>query len=406
MNDAVIVRAYELARERYAALGVSTDRALETLAGATMFLPCWHGDDAAGLGSAPPYAAAPVRPGAARTAEELRRDLAKALSLIPGAHGISITPAYGEFPAGHDRLRPAAEHFQGWGEWAARRSVTLDLRVDCGGPRQFTLSHLDGSVRRTWMEYIDRCRKLAAGLHRDGIAANRCTLAIADRDGESLNRHAHRALLREALDELLDGERRSITNLQTLLLPDSGAQAGEYAICSTSFVFGYVLSDHATICMPVHPDDTRAADEVSVLLQFVDELGLSIGGGRTRAGLPPADDRLLRVLREVVRSDAVTQVHFLPDFLEPRLNRVGGWVLAVRSLQRLLLQALLEPDRRLRALEKEGDRFAIRATLEEISSLPYGAVWDYFCLTRGVPCGDAYIPEIDLYERDILDKRK
>src|SRR5262245_51138917 len=93
--------AYALARERHASLGVDTDQALAALGQIALSLHCWQGDDVGGFESpgtplSGGIAATGSYPGKARNADELRRDLDRAYSLIPGVHRLNLHAIYAE----------------------------------------------------------------------------------------------------------------------------------------------------------------------------------------------------------------------------------------------------------------------------------------------------------------------
>jgi L-rhamnose isomerase len=106
-----------------------------------------------------------------------------------------------------------------------------------------------------------------------------------------------------------------------------------------------------------------------------------------------------------VRHDALERVHIGLDYFDASLNRVAAWAVGARNMLKALLAALLEPLDLLCRHEAEGD-FASRLTLlEELKSMPCGAVWDFYCQQKGVPVGLDVLRQIKAYEKTVLSKR-
>ncbi len=86
-------------------------------------------------------------------------------------------------------------------------------------------------------------------------------------------------------------------------------------------------------------------------------------------------------------------------------NRVAAWVIGTRCMLKALLIALLEPIQTPRGLETSGDCTGRLALLEELKTLPFGVVWDYYCLQQAVPVGLAWLEQVRAYERNVLSRR-
>lgn len=93
------------------------------------------------------------------------------------------------------------------------------------------------------------------------------------------------------------------------------------------------------------------------------------------------------------------------DYFDASINRIGAYVVGIRSTQKALLQALLEPTDKLREYEKRDNNFQRLAYLEELKAMPWNAVYNYYCLQQGVPVGNEYIKEIEIYESEVTSKR-
>src|SRR3954466_14258115 len=162
--------AYTLAQTRYADLGVDTDQALAALGNIALSLHCWQGDDVGGFESPDAalgggLAATGNYPGKARNADQLRGDLDRAFSLIPGDHRLNLHASYAETggkKVERDELRP--EHFAGWVEWAKARNHGLDFNPTLFSHPMaesgFTLASYDPDVRQFWVRHCIACREI------------------------------------------------------------------------------------------------------------------------------------------------------------------------------------------------------------------------------------------------------
>jgi L-rhamnose isomerase len=412
--------AYALAKERYAALGVETDKALETLAHIPISLHCWQGDDVGGfeapggeLGGG--LAATGNYPGKARTADELRRDLDKAYSLIPGKHRLNLHAIYAETggrKVERNELRP--EHFAAWVDWAKDKGHGMDFNPTCfSHPKAasgFTLSSYDAGIRKFWIEHCIACRKI--GEHFGRALGTPCVTNIWIPDGSKdipADRKTPRALLNDSLDEILADEIDPRYNLDAVESKLFGLGSESYVVGSHEFYLGYAVANGVLLCLDsghFHPTEV-ISDKLSSVLMFVDEVLLHVSRGVRWDSdhVVILSDELEAIAQEIVRGDFLEQVHIGLDFFDASINRIAAWVIGSRNTMRALLLALLEPGDQLRALEVSGDYTGRLALLEELKGLPFGAVWDYFCLKQGVPVGLNFMDEIRDYEKRELARR-
>jgi L-rhamnose isomerase len=416
-----IERAYAVAREQYETLGVDTEAAMAALASKSISIHCWQGDDVAGFES--PDAAlrgggiqvTGSHPGRARTVEELRMDLEKALSLVPSNHRLNLHAIYGEFRgAPVDRDAIGIEHFQGWIDWARERKLGLDFNATLfSHPRAeagFTLSSKDEGTRRFWIAHVKRCREIAARM--GGELRSPCVHNLWIPDGmkdHCVDRAGHRALLRESLDAIYDGDPGGGLIKDAVESKLFGIGSESFVVGSHEFYLGYALERGLMPCLDLghfHPTES-VADKISALLPFYPELLLHVSRGVRWDSdhVVILDDPIREVALEIVRGDALDRVHLALDFFDASVNRVGAWVTGVRATIKALLFALLEPTETLRTLEEEGDYFGRMALLEELRAMPFGAVWDYHCEYSGVPAGGTWIEQVRDYERQVLSKR-
>ncbi len=413
--------AYDQARERYAALDVDTEAALERLAATPISLHCWQGDDVGGfenpggeLGGG--LAATGNYPGKARSADELRADLDLAYRLIPGRHRLNLHAIYAETggrPVARDALGP--EHFAAWLDWAKAGGHGLDFNPTCFShplaADGATLSHRDPAVRRFWIDHCIACRRI--GVHFGRALGTPCVTNIWVPDGSKdtpADRLAPRLRLRDALDAVLAEPLDPAHNRDAVEAKLFGLGSESYVVGSHEFYLGYAARRPGTLlCLDsghFHPTEV-ISDKISAVLLAVDELLLHVSRGVRWDSdhVVTLGDELQAIMQELVRADALGRTHIGLDFFDASINRVAAWVIGTRSAQRALLMALLEPRDTLRRYEDAGDYTARLALLEEQKGLPWAAVWDAFCARQGVPVGMAFLDEIRAYEAQVLALR-
>ncbi len=412
--------AYRLAKERYATLGVDTDAALETLAQVPISLHCWQGDDVGGFESPDAelgggLAATGNYPGKARNADELRRDLDKAYSLIPGTHRLNLHAIYAETggqKVERNELRP--EHFVRWIDWARENDHCIDFNPTCFShplaQSGFTLSSYDEDVRNFWIEHCIACRKI--GEHFGRELGTPCVTNIWIPDGFKdipVDRKTPRMLLKDSLDRIFAEKIDPHYNLDAVEGKLFGIGSESYVVGSHEFYLSYAVTNGVLLCLDsghFHPTEV-ISDKLSSVLAFMDEILLHISRGVRWDSdhVVILSDELQAIMQELVRGDFLHRVHIGLDFFDASINRVAAWVIGTRNALRALLMALLEPTDRMRAMEIAGDYTGRLALLEELKGLPFGAVWDYFCWQKDVPIGISFMDEIRDYERQELAKR-
>jgi L-rhamnose isomerase len=421
MNEATeIEKGYEWARERYARLGVPTERALEVLGGMAVSLHCWQGDDVGGFESDEGLSGGGIQatgnyPGKARNADELRADLERALSLVPGQHRVNLHAIYAEAHGRQvDRDRLGPEHFAGWVDWARSRGLALDFNgTFFSHPRAaggFTLSSRDEGIRRFWVDHAIACRKIGERFGRE--LGSPCVTNVWVPDGfkdTPVDRKTPRAILKRSLDEAFAEKISPDFQRDAVEGKLFGLGSESYVVGSHEFYLGYALENRKLLCLDsghFHPTE-GIADKLSSVLTYLDEVLLHVSRGVRWDSdhVVVLSDDLRAITEEVVRGDYLARVRIGLDFFDASINRVAAWVIGTRCLLKALLIALLEPIERLRALEAAGDYTGRLALLEELKSLPFGAVWDYYCLRQGVPAGPDWLADVKAYERDVLARR-
>ena len=416
MKDTLIQQAYDVARERYAALGIDTDNVLNALQGISLSLHCWQADDVTGFESGGALTggiqATGNYPGRARNIEELRADILEATSLIPGRHRLSLHEIYGEFGGQFvDRDQVEPRHFEGWMQWAQEHDMKLDFNsTSFSHPKSgdLSLANPDKGIRDFWIGHTRRCRAIAEEMgQRQGDA---CIMNLWVHDGSkdiTVNRMKYRELLKESLDAVFAQEYAHMKDCVESKVFGIGLES--YTVGSNDFYIGYAAQRGKLITLDTghfHPTES-VADKVSSLLLFVPELMLHVSRPVRWDSdhVTIMNDETMDLCKEIVRCDALNRVHIGLDYFDASINRIGAYVIGSRATQKCLLQALLEPLDTLRAYEAAGQGFERLALLEECKSLPWNAVWDMFCLRNGVPVGEEFIPAVEDYEKRVLSKR-
>ena len=410
--------AYSLSLERYASLGVDTEAALTSLATLPVSIHCWQGDDVGGFehGTQPLGGGIAVTgnyPGKARTPCELRADLEKALSLIPGKHRVNLHACYGEFgekPVDRDAVEPA--HFKGWISWAKSHGLGLDFNPTFfshpNASDGFTLAHQSKDVRNFWIEHGKRSREIGASMGRALGSSTVTNFWVPDGFKDTpADRSAPRERLAESLDEIFKTPLKGSADAVEPKLFGIGSES--YVVGSAEFYLAYAVSRKKMLCLDsghFHPTE-NVADKISSVLQFLPEVLLHVSRGVRWDSdhVVVYNDELQSIAREIVANGFLKRVRLGLDYFDASINRVAAWVIGTRALQRALLVALLEPTRALRETEADGDFTSRLALQEELKTLPFGAVWEEFCARQEVPAGLDWIGEVRAYEEAVLSKR-
>jgi L-rhamnose isomerase len=413
-TDRQVRDAYTLAKERYTALGVDVDQALDVLAQISISLHCWQGDDVGGFENPDAelsggIAATGNYPGKARTPDELRSDLDMAYSLIPGTHRLNLHAIYAETGgAAVERNELQPEHFARWVDWAKEGEHGLDFnptlfshpKADSG----LTLASYDQGIRQFWIEHCIACRRIGAYFGRE--LGTPCVTNIWIPDGLKdvpVDRKTPRLLLRDSLDQIFAQPISPQHNLDAVEGKLFGLGSESYVVGSHEFYLAYAVANDVLLCLDAghfHPTEV-ISDKLSAVLSFVDEVLLHVSRGVRWDSdhVVLLTDEVQAIAQEIVRGEYLDRVHIGLDYFDASINRVAAWVVGARNTMRALLMALLEPVSSLRELEVAADYTRRMAMLEALKGLPFGAVWDYFCAQQDVPVGAAYMDAIEAYER-------
>ncbi|MBQ9310678.1 MAG: L-rhamnose isomerase [Bacteroidales bacterium] len=416
MKESNILSAYAIAKERYAALGVDTDKAIEQLEKQHISLHCWQTDDVIGFESKAGLSGGIQTtgnyPGRARNIDEVRADLEFVKTLLAGNHRVNLHEIYGDFGGKFvDRDEVGVEHFRSWIDWAKENNFKLDFNsTSFGHPKSgdLSLANPDKAIRDFWIEHTIRCRRIADAMGK--AQDDPCIMNIWVHDGQkdyTVNRKKYREILAESLDTILKEDLPGMKSCVEAKLFGIGLES--YTVGSMDFYEGYCASRKVIYTLDTgHYEPTEnVADKVSALLLYVPELMLHVSRPIRWDSdhVTIMNDMTLDFFKELVRSEALHRAHVGLDYFDASINRIGAYIIGTRATQKCILSALLEPLAKLREFEAEGKGFQKLALLEEAKTLPFGAVFDYFNYKNGVPIGEDFIPCIEKYEREVTSKR-
>ena len=415
-----IEKAYQLAKERYAEVGVATEKVLQQLPRVPISIHCWQGDDVggfenAGQGLGDGLAVTGNYPGKARTAQQLRADFEKVLSLVPGKHRLNLHASYAEMKGKRvDRDALSADQFKNWIAWAGSLGIGLDFNQTYfshpkvrGG---LTLTHPDPAIRRFWVDHGIRCREIGAEMGR--ALGKTCLTNLWIPDGMKdtpADRRGPRERLLESLDAIFKKKLDKEHNVDSVEPKLFGIGAESYTPGSHEFYLGYAVSRKILLTLDAghyHPTE-GIADKISSLLCYLPQIALHVSRGVRWDSdhVVTLTDDLQAIAQEIVWGGYLGRVRIGLDYFDASINRVAAWVIGTRNMVKALLLALLAPVDMLKRFELEGDYTSRLALMEDARMLPSGAVWDYYCQRNNVPVGNDWLTEVKSYERTVLAKR-
>ena len=417
MKDTAINQAYELAKERYASIGIDTEKVLSHLQDFHLSMHCWQADDVKGFEVQAGALSGGIQstgnyPGAARNIDELRADILKAKSLIPGSHRLNLHEIYGDFQGKVvDRDEVTVEHFQSWIDWAKDNNTLLDFNSSSfSHPKSgnLSLSNPDKGIRDFWIEHTKRCRDIADAMGK--AQGDPCIMNLWVHDGckdVSVNHYLYRSLLKDSLDQIFAESKTDMKDCIEGKVFGIGLES--FTVGSHDFYTAYAAQNGKIPTIDTghyHPTESPA-DKVSALLCYVPELMLHVSRPIRWDSdhVTIMDDPTQELFSEIVRADALDRVHYGLDFFDGSINRIGAYIIGTRSAQKCMLRALLEPRELISKYELEDHHFEVLALMEEAKALPWNAVYDEFCLRNSVPVGSDFIAEVQAYEKDVLSKR-
>ncbi|HCE1878367.1 L-rhamnose isomerase [Vibrio parahaemolyticus] len=419
MSKEQIISAYEQAKSVFEKYGVDTDKALDLLNQTPISMHCWQGDDVRGFESPETALSGGIQatgnhPGTAKTPDQLRADMEKAFSLIPGKKRVNLHAIYIDADEYVERDQIKPEHFSRWVEWAKKQDLGLDFnptlfshpKADDG----LTLSHPDEEIRQFWIEHVKASRKISEYFGRELGTASFMNIWIPDgMKDQPVDRLSPRARLADSLDKALAEKISPEFHKDAVESKLFGIGAEAFTVGSNEFYLAYAATRGTALCLDAghfHPTEV-ISDKISACSLYVNDLQLHV----TRPvrwdsdHVVSFDDETQAIMREIVRNNLLDRVAIGLDFFDASINRVAAWVIGTRNAQKALLKALLEPVEQLKAAEASFDYTTRLGLIEETHSLPWAAVWDYHCLQNEVPVGFDWINDVKDYEATILETR-
>jgi L-rhamnose isomerase len=419
MKDAQqkIKAAYEFAKERFAEIGVDTESALQKLNEIPISIQCWQGDDVRGFENPDGDLTGGIQtsgnyPGRARTGDELRADLEAALAQIPGSKRLNLHAIYldSATPVERDAIEP--KHFERWVKWAKANHLGLDFNPTCFShplSEKATLSHPDAAVRKFWIDHCIASRKISEYFGKELGTPAVMNIWIPDGDKDlPADRMAPRKRLIAALDEIIAaplGDHHKVAVEGKLF----GIGTESYTVGSNDFYLAYAATRKTLLCLDAghfHPTE-NVSDKISTALCFLDEILLHVSRPVRWDSdhVVLLDDATIAIAQEIVRTGAINRVHIGLDFFDASINRLAAWIIGARNMRKALLLALLEPAAKQLEAEKNFDGAARMAIFEEQKSMPWSAVWDYYCASQNVATGIEWLDAVKSYEKETLAKR-
>lgn len=413
---------YQAAKEAYAAIGVDTDKAIETLKSIPVSMHCWQGDDVIGFDHDGPLTGGIQTtgnyPGKARTPEELLADMEKVFTLVPGQKKVNVHACYAIFEDGEfvDRDKIEPKHFKKWVELAKKYHMGLDFnptffshpKVKDG----LTLSSPDEETRRFWIEHGKACIRISKYFAEEtGVP---CVMNIWTGDGFKdvpADRMGPRMRYKEAIEEILSEPYDFNMVKPCVESKVFGIGVEAYTVGSAEFALSFA-AEHKDKCLPLmdnghyHPTEV-VSDKIPALLCFFPELALHV----TRAIRWDSDHSVLfddetrEIAKEIVRNDALNRVYIAMDYFDASINRISAWTVGMRSMQKALLNALLTPNTQLKELQDTNRLTELMVRQDEMKTMPFGDVWQAYCESCGVPGDRVWFDEIVKYEEEVLSKR-
>ncbi|MBU7591499.1 L-rhamnose isomerase [Metabacillus halosaccharovorans] len=412
--------SYELAKKEYEKWGINVDKVLEQLKQVPISIHCWQGDDVGGFEVNKGELSGGIDvtgnyPGKARTPEELRSDLEKALSLIPGKHRVNLHAIYAETNGEvveRDQLEP--KHFENWVNWAKEQGLGLDFNPTLFSHEKsadgLTLSHPDQEIREFWINHCIVSRKIAEYFGKELGTPALTNVWIPDgyKDVPS-DRLTPRVRLKESLDKIFEVEIDEQYNIDAVESKLFGIGSEAYVVGSHEFYMGYALKNNKLCLLDTghyHPTE-MVSNKISSMLLYSDKLALHVSRPVRWDSdhVVTLDDELKEIALEIVRNDALDKVMIGLDFFDASINRVAAWTIGTRNMIKSLLNAMLVPNDHLKQLQEEGNFTERLALMEEFKTYPFGAIWDYYCEQNGVPVKETWLEDVKKYENEVLSKR-
>lgn len=414
-------KGYEIAKEYYAQYGIDVDKMLEICDKTPISLHCWQGDDVAGLekkdgGLTGGIQATGNYPGAARNGDELRADIEKAMSYIPGELKVNLHASYLEADTVVDRNEIEPKHFEKWVAWAKENGIGLDFN-----PTYFshpksengTLSCADDDIRNFWIEHGIRCRKIGEYFYKE--TGKPCVINHWTPDGDKefpIDTISPRLRLKDSYDKIFEATKDVEGVIDGIESKVFGIGLESYTVGSHEFCTSYVMDKkipHIIMTLDTghyHPTEVVSA-KLGAVYAFSDSVLLHVSRPiRWDSDHVVAfDDETKSIMEELVRLEKLDKTYIATDFFDASVNRIAAWVIGIRNTRKALLAALLQPVELMKKLEAEGDVSGRLAYAQEFKAAPFALVWDYYCEKTGKGAGLSWLDGVREYEKNVLLKR-
>ena len=410
---------FETAKERYAALGIDVEKAMEKTSEIPVSMHCWQGDDVTGFDRKGPLTggiqATGNYPYRARTPEELMSDMDRTLSYIPGKHHkLNLHASYAIFEDGEwaDRNELQPRHFKAWADYARSRSLGLDFNPTFFShplAQDATLSSEKEDVRQFWIQHGIQSLKISEYLARE--TGQPCLMNIWIPDGFKdlpADRRGPRARLKDSLDQILATPYDHSLVYVSVESKVFGIGMEAMTVGSHEFYMQYADANDILCLLDTghfHPTE-NVADKLSSLLLFHDRAALHVSRPMRWDSdhVVLFNDDLRELAEEIVRNGA-DRFFIGMDYFDASINRVSAWANGMRNMEKALLYAELEPNAEMAELQEQRNFTALMSLREQVKVLPFGDIWDEYCSRMGVPLERDWFADCMQYEKEVLSLR-
>lgn len=411
--------AYTYAKERFAAIGVDTEAAIEKAMKVPLSLHCWQGDDVGGFDSDMALSGGIQTtgnyPGKAKTPEQLMADMDVAIKNIGGILKLNLHASYAIFDKGEFADRDALEprHFAPWVAFAKERGMGIDFNPTFfSHPKaaEFTLSSPNEEIRKFWVDHGRACLRISEYFAREtGIP---CVMNIWIPDGYKdipADRIGPRERFAKSLDEILAEPYDHNLVFPCLESKVFGIGLESYTVGSAEFTLSYAARHGIMPLMDnghYHPTE-MVSDKISSLLLFNNKIALHI----TRPvrwdsdHVVRLDDETREIAKEIVAGGRIDDFALALDYFDAGINRVAAWIVGARNFRKAMLDALLMPHIDWKALQTSGRMTELLVAQEEWKTLPAGEVWAEYCRRVGIPEDGKWLDRVLTYEREVQRAR-
>ena len=418
MKEELILKGYEYAKAQYAAQGVDVDAAIAKADAIPVSMHCWQGDDVIGFDGSDSLSGGIQTTGnyprRARTADELRADIAFVRTMIPGATKLNLHASYAEKNGKQvDRDAYTIDLFQNWVDFAKEQKIGLDFNPTYfAHPKMdgdFSLSSTNPAIRKFWIEHGKRCREI--GLEFAKQLNQPCAINFWMPDGYKdvcADTKLHRDLMIDSLDQIFaeDIDRKLVPcGLESKLF---GVGVESYTVASHEFSYGYAIKNGLLYTLDAghfHPTEVISA-KLTACLPFLEGIILHVSRPVRWDSdhVILLDDEIQRIMDEVILNNYQDRTFIALDYFDASINRVAAWAVGMRNARKAILSACLAPAS-IRDAEHKGDLTSRLALMEERKTLPFGAIWDYYCMKQDAGVGTDWLAKVKQYETDVLSKR-